>query len=125
MRVIDGVQPDLLVSLHNSDTGGAYYMTSENEPRLVALLATAAARHGLGLERMPNDCIGWETPGRGVFVLPGPTSASKEDDWQPSGASSAHYAARHGALGLFPEVPIWRTRPLSLTAERGARMRRS
>ncbi|ATM24580.1 hypothetical protein SMD44_p10081 (plasmid) [Streptomyces alboflavus] len=127
MTLIDRLRPGLLVSLHNSDTGGAYYMASRAEPELVGVLAEAAARNGLPVEAMPSDCIGWQTPGPGVFVLPEPAptpepDAAQADAWRPAGASSAHFAARHGGLGIFPEVPMWRTKPFSLPAEESAHL---
>ncbi|MFF1712204.1 M14 family zinc carboxypeptidase [Streptomyces sp. NPDC058268] len=124
MTVLDTVQPDLLVSLHNSDTGGAYFMTTRGEAALVDVLSTAATRNGLPLEKMPSDCIGWQTPGPGVFVLPDPTpppDPAEAAEWTPAGSSSAHYVARHGGLGIFPEVPMWRTTPASLPTETGVR----
>ncbi|MFJ4741046.1 M14 family zinc carboxypeptidase [Streptomyces sp. NPDC088775] len=122
MSVVDELKPALSVGLHNADTGGCFLMTSRPEPALVDVLAAAAGRHGLPLEELPSDCVGLPSPGAGVFVMPEPPPVSDrkpaaDGEWQPAGASSLHYVVRHGGLGLSPEVPMWRTRPLTLSAE--------
>lgn len=131
MEIIDATVPDTVVSLHSSDSGGSFYMITRGEAELVGVLAQAAARNGLPLERMPSDCIGLASPGDGVFVIPAPTpppaSGSGDDaEWRPAGVSSVHYAARrNGSLGVVPEVPMWRTTPITLSAGDGARFRES
>lgn len=66
-----------------------------------------------------------------MFVLPTPTppppitgDLGDDVEWRPVGVSSVHYAVRrNGAPGVVPEVPMWRTTPISLPAEDGARLR--
>ncbi|MBQ0888567.1 hypothetical protein KBZ94_27215 [Streptomyces sp. RM72] len=125
MAVIDEVHPVLSVGLHNADTGGAFYLVSRPESGLVDVLASAADRHSIPLEAMPSDCIGLPSPGPGVFVVPEPRGLADRPpaapgEWQPAGASSMHYAARHGGLGISPEVPVWRTLPIDLPAAASA-----
>ncbi|GHE43478.1 hypothetical protein GCM10018785_11280 [Streptomyces longispororuber] len=171
MTVVDTVRPDAMVSLHNADSGGSFYVTTRAEAALVSLLSDCAARHDLPVARLPADCVDWPSPGPGVFVLPPPapprtaatdrtegsdgpenTAATKgtartedtagteraagtagaEDtagtvnaegiaEWRPAGATSVHYAAHHGCLGLYPEVPMWRTEPVELPTAEGVR----
>ncbi|MFF9899239.1 M14 family zinc carboxypeptidase [Streptomyces longispororuber] len=144
MTVVDTVRPDAMVSLHNADSGGSFYVTTRGETALVDLLADCAARHDLPVAHLPADCVDWASPGPGVFVLPpaatprtaatdstegcSDRSAGSEnggitgvDEWQPAGATSVHYAARHGCLGLYPEVPMWRTEPIGLPTAEGVR----
>lgn len=129
MEVIDAADADAVVSLHSSDSGGSFYMVTRGEAELVGILAQAAARNGLPLEAVPSDCIGLESPGDGVFVMPALTpppagDPGNDEEWRPAGASSVHYAARrNGCLGVVPEVPMWRTKPITLSAEDGARHR--
>ncbi|MCG7523995.1 hypothetical protein MHW47_06005 [Streptomyces sp. OfavH-34-F] len=128
MKVIDTAEADAVLSLHSSDSGGSFYMVTRGEAELVSILAQAAARNGLPLEAIPSDCIGLESPGDGVFVLstPAPPLAGdlgSDAEWRPAGVSSVAYAARrNGALGVVPEVPMWRTTPITLSAEDGARL---
>lgn len=116
MTVIDTIRPRLLVSLHSGNWDHCHYMITPREQQLVDVLAAAADRGGLPVAAAPSDCAGWESPGTGVFVLPQPQPAPPDAEWEPTGMSSAHYAARHGALGIFPEAPMWLTRPLTLPA---------
>lgn len=69
MAVIDEVRPELYVSLHNSDSGGAFLMSSHPEPHLPDILQSAASNHRIPVEQAPLDCIGWDSPGPGTFVL--------------------------------------------------------
>lgn len=129
MKVIDAAEPDAVLNLHSSESGGSFYMVTRGEADLVGILAQAAARNGLPLEAIPSDCIGLESPGAGVFVMTEPTPPPASgpvdpEEWRPAGASSAHYAARRrGCLGVIPEVPMWRTKPITLSTEDGARLR--
>ncbi|MFJ4973000.1 M14 family zinc carboxypeptidase [Streptomyces sp. NPDC088755] len=129
MEVIDTAKADAVLSLHSSDSGGCFYMVTRGEAEFVDILAQAAAGNGLPLEAVPSGCIGLESPGDGVFVLPTPPPPITGDlgddvEWRPAGVSSVHYAARrNGALGVVPEVPMWRTTPISLPAEDAARLR--
>ncbi|MFD9150348.1 M14 family zinc carboxypeptidase [Streptomyces diastaticus] len=129
MGVVDELRPALSVSLHNSDTGGAFLMASRADRGLVNVLSAAAARHGISLDVMPSDCVGLPSPGPGVFVMPEPAAvadrpAPAPGEWVPAGGSSMHYVARHGGLGISPEVPMWQTRAITLSAEDGAAYQR-
>ncbi|MEU9700297.1 M14 family zinc carboxypeptidase [Streptomyces sp. NPDC047981] len=122
MSLVDKVRPALSVGLHNADTGGCFLMVSRPDASLVEVLAAAASRHGLPLDELPSDCVGLPSPGPGVFVMPEPPAVTDrtpapDGEWQPAGGSSLHYVARHGGLGVSPEVPMWRTAPLTLSAE--------
>ncbi|MFD5768879.1 M14 family zinc carboxypeptidase [Streptomyces sp. NPDC127049] len=126
MRVIDTVRPALTVSLHGSDSGGVWAMASRAEPALPKIMGDLAARYGLRVERTPSDCIGLPSFGAGAYLLAPPaatetdSSHGKGDDheWEPAGSSSAHYTARHGGLGLFPEVPMWDSDPIRLSPQK-------
>ncbi|MFJ4338685.1 M14 family zinc carboxypeptidase [Streptomyces sp. NPDC088915] len=125
MRVIDDVRPALTVSLHGSDTGGVWAMASRAEPALPQIMAVLAARYGLRVEETPSDCIGLPSFGAGAYLLAppapaetdGPPGGSDDREWDPAGSSSAHYTARHGGLGLFPEVPMWASAPIRLSPQ--------
>ncbi|MFD8117793.1 hypothetical protein [Streptomyces microflavus] len=47
-------------------------MVTHGEAEFVGILAQAAAGNGLPLEAVPSDCIGRQSPGDGVCVLPTP-----------------------------------------------------
>ncbi|WP_260987884.1 M14 family zinc carboxypeptidase [Streptomyces sp. CFMR 7] len=122
MSVVDELRPALSLALHNADTGGCFFMVSRPDEGLVDVLAEAAEVHGLPLDEMPSDCVGLESPGAGVFVMPEPPAVADRKpaaagEWQPAGGSSLHYVARRGGLGISVEAPMWRTTPLSLSAE--------
>lgn len=119
MNIIDGIKPALVVSLHNCEAGGAFYVASRTEAGLAGVLARAAGRWGFTVGSTSLDTVGLKSAGPGVFVLnpadrsvPGATAIAR----RPCGASSIQYAQRHGGLGIAPEVPVWRTRPHILPA---------
>ncbi|MFC9487925.1 M14 family zinc carboxypeptidase [Streptomyces hydrogenans] len=125
MRVIDTVRPALTVSLHGSDSGGVWAMASRAEPALPKIMGDLAARYGLRVEQTPSDCIALPSFGPGAYLL-APPAATEPDashgggddrEWEPAGSSSAHYTARHGGLGLFPEVPMWDSTPIQLSPQ--------
>ncbi|MEU8544789.1 M14 family zinc carboxypeptidase [Streptomyces sp. NPDC048717] len=123
MGVIDTARPALTVSLHNSDSAGAFLLASRAEPWLAEVMADIAGSHGLSVEGAPMDCIGLQPQGKGAFVLPAVTpppqaTGGEEGTWGHTGASSAHYTARHGGLGILPEVPMWGTAPIDLPSEK-------
>ncbi|WP_175500026.1 M14 family zinc carboxypeptidase [Streptomyces sp. CC77] len=126
MRVIDDVRPALTVSLHGSDSGGVWAMASRAEPALPQGMADLAARYGLRVEETPSDCIGLPSFGAGAYLLAppavtetdGPHGGGDDREWEPAGSSSAHYTARHGGLGLFPEVPMWASAPTRLSPQK-------
>ncbi|MEV6839996.1 M14 family zinc carboxypeptidase [Streptomyces sp. NPDC051133] len=121
MAVIDEVRPELYVSLHNSDSGGAFLMSSHAETYLPNILQSAASSHRLPVEEAPLDCAGWASPGTGAFVLPAVAKETLESSASGPvcGSSSAHYAGQYG-LALFLEVPMWHTRGITLPAGVGA-----
>ncbi|MFJ2744812.1 M14 family zinc carboxypeptidase [Streptomyces sp. NPDC087440] len=105
-RVIDTVRPHVYLSLHNSDSGGTFLLTAQDDSALVPLLHQASARHDLPVEAHPSDTLGWPSPGPGVHVLPPPAQPPA------SAVSSVHYAHRRGArYALMPEMPMWSTSP--------------
>ncbi|NYI04723.1 M14 family zinc carboxypeptidase [Allostreptomyces psammosilenae] len=113
MRVIDALRPDVLVSLHNSDFGGAHFVVSHPVPGLPEALAGAADRRGIPLETDNADTTGWPDVAPGVHLMPPIESLLIVDPRGdaralPHGACSIHYAARHRALAMFTEVPLWR-----------------
>ncbi|MFC9734201.1 M14 family zinc carboxypeptidase [Streptomyces roseolus] len=125
MRVIDTVRPALTISLHGSDSGGVWAMASRAEPALPKVMGDLAARYGLRVEQTPSDCIGLPSFGPGAYLLAPPATTEPDSshgkgedrEWEPAGSSSAHYTARHGGLGLFPEVPMWDSTPIRLSPQ--------
>lgn len=116
MRLIDEHRPALMVSLHNSEIGGAYYYLSRAEPALhPALQAIPAAMH-IELDRGEPEAP-WIPPlAEGIYRLIDIRDAY--DHMEATGAlrtfsggnSTGAYAARHGTLTLVCELPYW-TRP--------------
>ncbi|MFF0740499.1 NUDIX domain-containing protein [Streptomyces sp. NPDC004111] len=111
-QVIDTVRPNLLASLHGSESGGAFLLAAQDDPLLVPVLARAASHHDIPIEDHPSDALAYASPGHGTFVIPAP---------EPPGTSSIHYADSLGAhYALVSEVPMWGSRPHALPADQAA-----
>ncbi|MFI7337033.1 M14 family zinc carboxypeptidase [Streptomyces sp. NPDC050085] len=119
MKAIDLTRPALMAALHCRDSQGTYLTASTAVDGLDTLLADAAARHGLSVDPHPCDGIGAPAAGRGVVLLP-PPDIPRSPDTVPRGRGSAAHASRYGTLSVYPEVPMWHSRPLALGAEDGA-----
>jgi hypothetical protein len=111
MRVIDRLRPRFQYSLHNADFGAAYFILSREVPGLAAELAEVARACRIPLELGPSEAVGWQVAGPAVFVMPPAPELFTHNGRGPGprvhGASSSHYAERHGTLTLITEAPMW------------------
>jgi hypothetical protein len=115
---IERTQPDLLVSLHNAEHGGAFYVLSRDEGGLAARLSARPPLHGIAVDEQGDPLAEMLPMARGVFqaldfaaLVP-----QRPDAWQ-AGQSSFGHCARHGTLGLIAEVPYWQEAPVDAAAE--------
>jgi hypothetical protein len=111
MRVIDELRPCFQCSLHNADFGGAYFIVSREVPGLADDLTATAHACDVPLELHPSEAAEWPVVGKAVFVMPPASSIFTHNGHGPGprthGASSTHYAARHGTFTLITEAPMW------------------
>lgn len=114
LRLIDEHRPALLCSLHNSETGGAYYYLTRPEPALHPILQEIPERLGLSLDRGEPEAPWLERFADGIFEM---LDIERLYDFQEAhgelradklgGNTSAAYARRHGTLTLVSELPYW------------------
>ncbi|MBB5159808.1 hypothetical protein BJ970_007408 [Saccharopolyspora phatthalungensis] len=112
MRLIDGVKPDVLASLHDCEMGGAYFYLSRPEPSLYPVLTKICAGAGVPMDLGKPEGENDESFAPGIFKFGHPSEAAARGmdlaaEWG-TGSSSIHYAQKYGALGIIPEVPMWR-----------------
>jgi hypothetical protein len=111
MRVIDGLRPRFQCMLHNADFGGAYFVLSRKIPGLADDLLQIVRDFDVPLELDPSEAVGWPVAGPAVFVMPPSpelfTHNGRKTGPRAHGASSAHYAQRHGTFTLITEAPMW------------------
>ena len=115
---LDWVRPDLLVSLHNSEVGGAFFFTSGDDFELDSSLVECAGWLGFDVDARGEPGSLPKAGRPGVFRFPDEIEQSILDAAAlgPSsslltGDSSAGYAQRQfGTLSLVPEIPYWRIR---------------
>lgn len=118
MRLLDEHRPELVVTLHNSELGGAYFRLSGPMPQLYERFLDICAEAGVEPDRgTPEDPFA--TMVATAVMLNGhpselyarmPEGGDFNVEWG-TGSSAIHYAERFGAFGLIPEVPLW-TNPL-------------
>jgi hypothetical protein len=116
MRAIDQVQPDVLVSLHNGELGGAYFYATPGHDALYADLALLCARYDVPLHLGDPETPLSEVLAPAVFSVPTAqqiyemaVALGVDPAALVSGGSSADYAMRHKPVsGLAIELPYWR-----------------
>lgn len=113
-RVIDDIRPELYVSLHNSETGGAYWYVSHWDAQLLDDLHRVSETAGVIVDRGEAESPHLTRLSPGVFLAPRfevgyeAVEAAGQDPAQGFlGSQSVEYAAARGAVTLIPEVPYW------------------
>ncbi|MEO3924762.1 M14 family zinc carboxypeptidase [Micromonosporaceae bacterium B7E4] len=109
MHAIDTVRPALMCSLHNAEFGGVYYYIGDERPDVADALAGLSAWTGIPLHVGDAELPGTSRIRPGVFAIPSVRAAhhAMTGTGGPMGASSLHYAGRHGTFPLIIEVPLW------------------
>jgi Zinc carboxypeptidase len=130
-KALEKVRPDLLVSLHNAEYGGVFYMLSRQIPALAERLGARPAAAGLTLNTAGDPGLPMEQMRPGVFHFFDLQSIAKQaiasgkavDEVWPAGQSSAAYSSeRFGTLSLILEVPYWDSPRLRDTSPSGHSM---
>ncbi|MFJ6725392.1 M14 family zinc carboxypeptidase [Streptomyces sp. NPDC091281] len=114
MDSIDELQPDLMPSLHNSDTGGVFYYLSRDTGDLARRLSSLPPLYGLTLDAGDPESPGaplyapavfgqWDTPEEIDYLI---AHDEAPDNWS-AGDSSFSYARKYATTGLVAEVPLW------------------
>lgn len=99
MGLIDAVEPELMVSMHNAEVGGLYCYVTRDRPDLTHAMAAICDATGLrayrGEPEEPADILA-----PGVFrVAPALEGAAM--------LCSTDYAGRHDAFAVMTEPPLW------------------
>ncbi|GBF96102.1 hypothetical protein Rsub_08978 [Raphidocelis subcapitata] len=106
-RALELTRPQLQVSLHNADVGGAFYLVSRDLPGLAAALAAQPAAAGLTLNTVGEPFEEMPAFAPGVFGFPDTVAMAAAGGYS-GGDSSARFAAtRYGTFSLVCEVPMW------------------
>ncbi|MCA2215469.1 M14 family zinc carboxypeptidase [Jidongwangia harbinensis] len=116
MTAIDQVRPTVLASLHNSETGGAYYYATPGAPSLYPRLTDLCGAHDIPLHRGEPEIPVAAELSPAVYTLPTgrmiydyATAAGADPADYVTGGNSLDYASRHGTVsGLAIELPYWR-----------------
>jgi hypothetical protein len=99
MTLVDEVRPELLVSMHNAEIGGAFCYVTEPAPSIGTMLGSLREVTGVPIEcgepEEPADLLG-----PGVFHVPAKLDGGDQ-------LCSTDYAARYGAFGVTTETPLW------------------
>ncbi|MGH8964176.1 MAG: M14 family zinc carboxypeptidase, partial [Actinomycetes bacterium] len=109
-------------SLHNTDSGGAYFLITENDERLAEDLIEIAERGGSGVNVAPLDRDGQKEIVPGVFLRATADETLSTASTPPTkGIQSTQYGAKRygerGFVGLVAEFPAWKVSPDELTPD--------
>ncbi|MFJ9421940.1 M14 family zinc carboxypeptidase [Streptomyces sp. NPDC101249] len=114
MRLLDGVRPRFLTTLHNCEAGGVYYYMNRPAPELYDVLAAIPAAAGLPLATGEPEAAHVPLYAPAVYGCIDMRDAYDYLDGlgldaaaKIAGASSAAYAERHGTFYFVTEVPHW------------------
>lgn len=116
-RALDMLQPDLQCSLHGADTGGTFFILSEDHPTLAAELAGLGAESGISLNEIGEPFAEMKALGPGVFSFPAiadivargvDAGLAPGSLWQAGDSSAGFAGSRFRTLSMTCEVPLWR-----------------
>jgi hypothetical protein len=114
MRLIDELEPALMCSLHNSESGGVYYYLSHPLTELYPVLQRIPGVLGLDLHRGEPEAPSIRQLADGIYAEMRSDNAydyreslGLDPGEFASGASSSEYASRHGTTTLICELPYW------------------
>ena len=116
-KALDIAQPRLQCSLHGADTGGAFFIISEDFPDLAGELAGLPAPFGISLNEIGEPFAEMTAFQPGVFSFPSVADIVSQGDYAGAtpgsswgaGDSSAGFARRRfGTFSMTCEVPLWR-----------------
>ena len=105
------VKPDLLVSLHNSEHGGVFYVLTEEIEELSAQLVKQPEIYGMPLDVVGELFAETKQLHPGVFLAPNIenlVSAPVEARVYNAGNSSFGFTKKMGTFGLVVETPYWK-----------------
>ncbi|ANY07186.1 M14 family zinc carboxypeptidase [Pseudonocardia sp. HH130630-07] len=115
MRLIDTYRPELLASLHNAETGGAYYYLSRAEAELHPVLQEVPERVGVPLHRGEPEAPWIPELATGIYrsidirdAYDHLETVGEEQSVVGAGNSTGGHAAPHDTLTLVVELPCWR-----------------
>lgn len=117
MAAIDLVRPTVASSLHNGDSGGAYFYASVGAPdAYYARLGQICLERSVPLHLGDPEAPFSEVLGAAVFSIPATqemydyiVSAGADPSDIISGGSTLEYAQRHNdVFGVVAELPYWR-----------------
>lgn len=115
-RALEIVRPRLQCSLHGADTGGAFFILSEDLPGLADELVTLPASFGISLNEIGEPFADMSAYRPGVFSFPSiPDIVARSVEagltpgtsWQAGDSSAGFAGARFGTFSMTCEVPLW------------------
>ena len=114
MRLIDVHRPVLMASLHNAETGGAYYYLSRSEPELHPVLQRIPAHLGVPLHRGEAEADWIEVLDDGIYrsldirdAYDALEARGEHRGLIGGGNSTGGHTAPYGTMVVVVELPCW------------------
>lgn len=105
---LEMTKPNLQCALHGADTGGSFFILSEDSPGLAQRLTALPASFGITLNEIGEPFTSMTRFRPGVFAFPAIEEFPPGTLWN-AGDSSAGFARRqYGTFSMTCEVPLWR-----------------
>lgn len=115
-RALAASRPQLQCSLHGSDSGGTFFICSEDRSSLFEKLLALPGRFGLPLNPVGEPFSDMEPYRPGVVAFPAIENTLRKaveagrkpaEDWDAGDSSAGFAARRHGTFSMACEVPLW------------------
>lgn len=129
---IDRLRPHLQCALHGADTGGSFFLLSQESAPLAAELVRLPAAFGVNLNEFGESNAGMTVYQPGVLSFPavsafisraGAAGSSPRSVWNAGDSSAGYARLRYGTFSMTCEVPLWRDAREGRSGSSGQTMR--
>lgn len=118
-EALDRLRPQLQCSLHGADTGGSFFVLSQEAESLATELVGLPAASGIALNEIGESNAGLTIYQPGVLSFP----AVGQPSWNAGDSSAGYARRRYGTFSMTCEVPLWRDAREGASGSAGQTMR--
>lgn len=131
-EALDRLRPQLQCSLHGADTGGSFFLLSQEAASLAGELVRLPEAFGVGLNKFGESNAAMTTYQPGVLSFPDvaefiaratAVGSPPPAAWNAGDSSAGYARLRYGTFSMTCEVPLWRDAREAQSGSSGQTMR--